>query len=222
MSKPEIKGSPETFNSQRSTFRHIKPVRRRLKVERSTLNVSFVLAFIICAAFLPSSPADQKLPSKIVIKARDISGSDMTTEECLRKIRGVSINKDLRGAKLDETDISNTHLFAADLAEASLKKTIICNANLSRANLARANLEGAVLEKTNLSNANLANANLQSANLSNANLKNASLICANLKKAVLINADLSGANLMGAIIEGARLEGAILTGAVMPDGQVHP
>jgi hypothetical protein len=175
--------------------------------------------------FLPlSAPPACAAPAstRIEIKARQISGRDMTQEQCLQLINSISLSKDLRGAKLDEIDISGKSLVSANLSEASLKKSILKDTKLGRANLSKANLEGAILYQSDLNGANLNSANLKNANLIKANLKNATLIGADLSKAILIEADFSGANLTGAAMEKAKTNGAVFIGTIMPDGQVHP
>jgi len=178
---------------------------------------------IVVFLFFLSPPAFADPPTtRINIKAKQISGSDMTKEQCFQLINSVNLNKDLRGAKLDEVDLSGKSLVCADLSEASLKKSILKGTKLGRANLTKANLEGAILYQADLNGAKLNNANLKNVNLIKANLKNALLIGADMSKAVLIDADFSGANLTGATMEGAKTNGAVFKGAIMPDGQLQP
>lgn len=181
----------------------------------------FIVGGLLFIVFLSSALA-QKPPAKIDIKAKEVYAGDLTKEECLQRIHGIHLSKDLRGAKIDEVDISGANLAFADLSEANLKKSILKNTNFNRADLTKANLEGAILYQADLRDAKLANANLKNANLTRADLKKASLVGANLNNAALIEADLSGANLTGATMEGAKLDGTVLSGTIMPDGHVHP
>lgn len=197
-------------------------IRNASGVPRITLHVfTSIVCGLLFIVFLSSALA-QKPTTKIDIKAKDIRGSDLTKEECLRRIHGIHLSKDLRGAQLDEVDISGANLASADLSEANLKKSILKGTKLNRANLTKANLENAILYQADLRNAKLTNANLKNANLIKANLRNASMVGANLGNAVLIDSDLSGANLTGANMEGAKTNGAVFSGTIMSDGQIHP
>jgi len=200
-----------------------------------------LLAFILALAF-PSPTASRIFKVKRV-KAADTSAEKLTREQCMERVRSTRINKNLKGAKLNNADLSDAILLSADMRGADLKKTILTKAAMCRANLSVANMEGAVLNEADLSGATLVNAKLKGANLVRAKLCNATLMGADLTGAILIEADLSGANLTGTILtkailmgtdlSGANLHGAvlsqtnqldkaILSNTIMPNGTVHP
>ncbi|MCZ6633925.1 MAG: pentapeptide repeat-containing protein [bacterium] len=124
--------------------------------------------------------------------------------------------KDLRGAPLLDTDLSEANLrganlFGADLDSANLEGAILKGANLTHTQLWGANLRHADVAGTNLSYTNLEGADLTEAHLWKTNLTGASLEGANLFKANLWSANLTGANLGGANFEGAYLREANLS-----------
>ena len=91
----------------------------------------------------------------------------------------------LKGMVSDRPNLSDAHLWKANLSDVEWFE-----ANLSGANLGEANLSDAHLFGSNLSGAEIDNANLSGANLSEANLK---------------HADLSGANLSGTNLKHANM-----------------
>lgn len=123
-------------------------------------------------------------------------------------------------ANLQNADLSNTNLIAANMEKALLSNASFRRANLTSADLTsvmsmnvdfrESELEGANLLKAQLSASNFACANLTGANLTEANLTGADLSKANLTGANLTNTDLTGANLNGANLTGAKLDGAKL------------
>ena len=139
----------------------------------------------------------------------------------------------LRGADLQQADLSG-----ANLAHIDLRDTYLAGAHLEGADLEGAHLQGADLSGTFLEGADLSDANLADVDLSNAEelwkpgtdnwKRGAGLSHADLSGANLIGADLSGANLSGANLKGADVteeqlaECASLEGAIMPDGTKHP
>ena len=139
----------------------------------------------------------------------------------------------LRGADLQQADLSG-----ANLAHIDLRDTYLAGAHFEGADLEGAHLEGADLSGTFLEGADLSDANLADVDLSNAEElwkpgtdmreRGAGLSHADLSGANLIGADLSGANLSGANLKGANVtdeqlaECASLEGAIMPDGTKYP
>lgn len=110
---------------------------------------------------------------------------------------------DLRGAKLDELNLSGAFLEGADLSGASLR-----SCELSDVVFARANLEDADLSSASLQRANLAEANLKGTQLSNARLAEA-----NLMRAKLVTADFSGAGLASVMLFEAEFSETCFVGA---------
>jgi uncharacterized protein YjbI with pentapeptide repeats len=147
----------------------------------------------------------------------------------------------LRGAKLNEVNLSGANLRNADLRDADLSYAQLRKANQHdseeipgeyfneyrkaiRGRSASELLETDLILETDLSEANLSRANLNGANLS----------CANLSKANLRYADLRGADLSGAykmnsdgsnrkLVANEELEqqAKSLKGATMPNGQKY-
>ena len=115
------------------------------------------------------------------------------------------------GAELVEYCVANNiSLYQANLRGAGLEEADLTRAYLTRANLEGADLEGADLYRADLEGADLEGADLYRANLTEATLTRADLYRANLTEATLTRAYLEGADLEGANLEGANLEGANL------------
>ena len=139
----------------------------------------------------------------------------------------------LRGAELQQANLSG-----AKLSHCDLRETQLVAAELQGTNLEHADLEGADLSAAFLGRADLSGTNLADTDLSNAEdlyekgtklwKRGAGLIHANLS-----NANLEGSNLERANLEGANLEGVqgltddqlaaarSLNGATMPNGQKY-
>jgi uncharacterized protein YjbI with pentapeptide repeats len=144
----------------------------------------------------------------------------------------------LRGADLQQADLSGANLAHIDLRDAYLAGAHFEGADLEGAFLEGADLSGTFMEGADLSDADLADVDLSNAEdlwkkgtdmwergagLSNADLSGANLSGANLSGAKLSGANLSGANLKGANVTEEQLaECASLKGAIMPDGTKYP
>jgi uncharacterized protein YjbI with pentapeptide repeats len=111
---------------------------------------------------------------------------------------------DLRGANLDDLDLSESSLVGADLREAQLRRS-----NLDGADLTRADLSGTALER----------AALRRVTLNDAMLIDAVLVRADLTDAVMLRTVLRGAQLGGAILNGADLSEADLRSTDVPDDE---
>ncbi len=130
----------------------------------------------------------------------------------------------LRGAPLQDVNLSTSDLRRADLSLADLR-----NANLSLTTLIGADLSGADLSGADLSNAGLIDADLSYAILSGADLSNAVLGFVNLKEADLSGADLSETDLTYANLTEAEgitneeldQQASSLEDATMPNGQKY-
>jgi hypothetical protein len=133
----------------------------------------------------------------------------------------------LRGANLQQADLSG-----ANLAHIDLRDTYLAGAHLEDANLEGAFLEGADLSGTFLEGADLSGANLADVDFSNAEElwkkgtdmweRGAGLGHADLSGADLSNANLESANLKGADVTEEQLDQAkTLKGATMPNGQTY-
>jgi hypothetical protein len=124
----------------------------------------------------------------------------------------------LRGADLQQADLSG-----ANLAYIDLRDTYLAGAHFEGADLEGAHLEGADLSGTFLEGADLSDANLADVDLSNAEELWKPGTDMRERGAGLAHADLSGANLKGANVTDEQLaECASLEGAIMPDGTKYP
>jgi uncharacterized protein YjbI with pentapeptide repeats len=92
-------------------------------------------------------------------------------KDCL--IVDLQRSRDLRGADLSATYLTNSSLCRADLREVDLSRTFLPGADLSYANLSGANLSGTQMNSVNLKWANLDGAILSGAFLYSADLTNA-------------------------------------------------
>lgn len=128
---------------------------------------------------------------------QDLRGADLT-------------GADLRGVDLAGRDLTNARLFKADLRGANLQETNLTGAELSAANLKGAILDGAQCKRAgfgraDLSGASLFRADLEQASMTQAILKGTNLHCVNLNHGRLREADLSGADLSEADLRYADL-----------------
>ena len=114
----------------------------------------------------------------------------------------------LRGANLEEANLSNADMRGVDLCGSNLMTANLRGANLAGSKLACANLSGADFREANLSGSNLLGADLRGADLRKANLYKANLIDANLNKAILEQACLDGADLSEALLTRTYLRDA--------------
>lgn len=114
----------------------------------------------------------------------------------------------LRGAVLDQVDLSRAVLQGADLRSAQLTEAVLVGVDLMGGDLSEA-----VVDR----------ADLGGANLSECQANGASFEASNLKDADLSRSDLGAANLRDTYCEGANFNGvrlidAVLGGAVLPSG----
>jgi uncharacterized protein YjbI with pentapeptide repeats len=105
-----------------------------------------------------------------------------------------------------------------DLRGADLSATYLTNSSLCRADLSRVDLRWTFMPGANLSYANLSGANLSDAGLTAVNLSLAVLDGANLSGAYLYSADLSSAR---GVTQEQLDQAASLVGATMPNGQKY-
>jgi hypothetical protein len=143
-------------------------------------------------------------------------------------LRGASLNdKNLSGANLSRADLEGAYLIKADLSQANLIKTDffqahLTQAHLSEAKLFRANFIGAHLTQANffrarltmadfsyafLHEANLSRTMLFGARFANADLCGAKVCCADLRQAHFHNAQLVETNFKNANLTGCRVYG---------------
>jgi uncharacterized protein YjbI with pentapeptide repeats len=111
-------------------------------------------------------------------------------------------------------DLTDTYLLGAILNAANLSGAKLIDADLSHALLYGANLQDADLEEAVLDRASLREANLKSANFYGASLDQADLTGADLSEAILRNATLVGVNLSGSNLDRADLTQAYLSGTI--------
>ena len=83
-----------------------------------------LLAFMLTLAF-PVQVAGQAFNVIKRVSTTEPSAEKLTREQCLERARSTRINKNLRGAKLNDADLSNAVLLSADMRAANLKKTIL-------------------------------------------------------------------------------------------------
>ena len=181
------------------------------------------------------SPPRQELALRFLYEAKLIQGSSPDGQPVITLKYASLPNSELpyrlllRGANLQQADLSGSNL-----AHIDLRGTYLAGAHLEDADLEGANLEGADLSGAYLGGANLKGANLADVDLSNAEglwekgtdlwkrgagLREANLSGANLTGADLSNAYLGGANLKGADVTAEQLAACkSLEGATMPDG----
>ncbi|MGD9368072.1 MAG: pentapeptide repeat-containing protein [Desulfobacteraceae bacterium] len=118
-------------------------------------------------------------------------------------LRGASaISSDLRNANL-----TGAHMITADLSLANLQGADMRGVRLDRSDMHEANLQETNLSAANLYKTHLLSANLMSANLRGCNLEGSVLMIANLDKADLSLANLTGAKLYGTERDGWKIDG---------------
>jgi len=122
--------------------------------------------------------------------------------------RTVGNIKRLNRHKIYNIDLVNCYLVKTNLNYVILRGANLNNANVSNSFLIQTNLEGARLNRTNFENSNLNQVNLRGAYASGANFRDAYLIKANLYMAYLIKTDFNNAFLMESDLRGANLTGA--------------
>jgi hypothetical protein len=159
------------------------------------------LRFLNEAELIQGSPPDQQ--PVITLKYASLPNSELPHRILLR------------GANLQQADLSGSNL-----AHIDLRGTYLAGTHLEDADLEGANLEGA-----DLSGAYLGGADLSGANLADVDLSNAERLWERgtdrwERGAGLTDADLSGANLSGADLSSAYLGGANLKGANVTDEQL--
>ena len=104
------------------------------------------------------------------------------------RLAGLSaIKRDLSGAQMNSSILTDANFFAADLHDATLDYAELRSSNLSFANCSNASMKGADLQQADLSQANLRGADLRYANLTGARLDGAALDGATLEHAIWID-----------------------------------
>lgn len=119
-----------------------------------------------------------------------------------------TIGKNLKGAKLNNSQLGDKNLDFANLDDADLS-----NSSLNGANMNFASMQNTNFNNSYLNGANMNFADIRYAKFNNAGLKGANMNFANLKYSDLSNAILDGANLNFANLEGVNMAGARLDGA---------
>lgn len=142
--------------------------------------------------------------------------------QTLKKTRAC-VNCDLRGANLQEMDLSGTNLEGAQLSQANLsqaklEKAYLIGANLQQANLKEAQMRDARLAYSDLSgsqlnNAELGGANLEQSNLTKAILRQANLSTTDRRVTWLVGTNFTDANLQESQLRGVNLQRANLSQA---------
>jgi uncharacterized protein YjbI with pentapeptide repeats len=118
-------------------------------------------------------------------------------------LRGASaISSDLKNANL-----TGAHMITADLSRADLQGADMRGVRLDGSQMHEANLQETNLSAANLYGTQLLSANLMDANLRGSNLKGAVLMIANLDKTDLSLANLTGAKLYGTERAGWKIGG---------------
>jgi len=179
-------------------------------------------------------------PEGLDLSGKDLSGIDLGREAISAELErarewapgetpvwyfsgilGMKEGINLRGAKLQETNLGSAALRGADLRFADLHGAYLGYAKLQEADLGYADLQGAYLFYAKLQGAELGGVNLQGAYLRDAKLQGANLRFADLQEADLWDADLQGANLRDAKLQGANLRFADLQKADLWDASLQ-
>ena len=171
---------------------------------------------------LSNARLDHATLEEAELRRVDLSGADLTKA----RLRGVDLSAALvtGGTKLDETNLNlkGAKLNDVDLSGRVLQRANLTDAELRGAKLAGTDLRGAKLQRVDLSEAEItphrtkldeAGLNLRGAKLNGINLASRKLHNVNLSRAELRGADLSGAELHGADLRGSILDGALLANA---------
>jgi uncharacterized protein YjbI with pentapeptide repeats len=127
-------------------------------------------------------------------------------------------DRDLRGIRLIDEDLSGVDFSGVDLSGADLSRSNLSGARFLQAKLREATLYGADLTGCEFLSADLNGADLTEcvadrAGFGGADLTGATLFHASLKGATLTKGSLRGADLKTAVLQGARLREVDLTGA---------
>lgn len=136
------------------------------------------------------------------------------------------VDVDLRGAQIQEGDLSESDLHGSDFRGADLEFADLSNANLNNVdfhgtNLRNADLSGSAVIRTDMSQAVLFGTILTGAKLVGSTLKDANLKHAQLIAAKIEGVDLRGADLRWAHVKGADLRGADLRGADLREADLR-
>ena len=123
---------------------------------------------------------------------------------------------DLRGADLQEADLTGSQMKYAWLAGANFSSAKLQKADITGG----ARAQGAEFLLANLEGANLTGAQLQYADFSNALMRGVTLEHAQLQGATLRDADLDGAYMRRIRLQAADLSGANLRGADLRQSQI--
>jgi len=119
----------------------------------------------------------------------------------------VAIGKNLKGAKLNDSQIEDKNLDFANLDGADLSNSNLNGANMNFASMRYANFSNSSLKGINMNFADIQNAKFDNANLEGANLNFADLAYSDLRNSVLDGANLNFVDLNGANMAGARISG---------------
>jgi uncharacterized protein YjbI with pentapeptide repeats len=174
------------------------------------------------------SPVHDDLPSSEIAHSVDISGIDLNAVD-LSDMDLTHVV--LRGAKLQNVNMSSVFARGVDLSEADLtganlkhafiESAIMCRARLDNADLTDAILDMAILRNARLVEADLTRAYLRSATLWAANLTRAKLPYAFLAQSDLSDAQLFGTDLHGAILKKANMQRSVLENANLSEATLH-
>ena len=127
----------------------------------------------------------------------------------------------LRGAILNNTNLSQASLLDADLMGVDLSNAALAQVDLIRANLVGSTLASAILSNANLSYANLNGAKLQKADLSATNLGGATFLRADLRDVSLAHAYAPEANFSRAVLTSSNLRNAVLSCVVFSETNLY-
>ena len=151
------------------------------RAKQTFIGLILLVLVVFCVRQLVFAQA--KSPAFRKTHAKKTDSSKFTQATWLERARAAGLNKNLRGAKLNNVDLSNMVFLSADLTGATLKGSILKGAIFCNADLTGADLSGAILDRANLSGAILVGANLSGANLTRVNLSKCDLSAVNLSKA---------------------------------------
>jgi len=158
----------------------------------------------------PADPGAEADGVETAATGQNLRGVDWSGQP---HVRVALPHADLRGARLDGTDLTQADLRQANLAGADGPGVKLERANLAGADLRAAQLSGALLAGADLRDARLAQCDLSKADFRGADLRGADLAGAILYYTVFDGADLRDANLTGGVFRYCSLKAADLRGA---------
>ena len=155
-----------------------------------------------------SADATPSLREDVQAVMEVIGGRSQVGLDCEKGIENFRLDlfdANLRGARLDKSNLSGANLRGADLAHATLRGANLSRVDLSRADLHHAKINYAHLSRAKLQHATLIHTNASQTDFSHTELNGADLSHARLPSADLSYAQASAANLSHTMLHDANL-----------------